>query len=103
MKQKDLPQINEKSRRRYDEAFKKDALRLVQNGRSVNEVAKSLGISEQLLYNWKSKVRNKVLKKGSTEQQGMYTEMEALRKQLRQAEMERDILKKALAVFSQSK
>ncbi|MDZ4707028.1 MAG: transposase [Saprospiraceae bacterium] len=94
MKQKNLTQINEKNRRRYDEAFKKDTLRLVQNGRSVNEVAKSLGISDQLLYNWKSKIRNKVLKKGTSEEQGVYAEKEALCKQLRQAEMKRDILKK---------
>jgi len=46
MKQKDLTQINPKGRRRYDEAFKKDALRLIQNGHSVNEVAKSFEISE---------------------------------------------------------
>lgn len=103
MKQKDLTQINQSSRRRYDEAFKKDALRLIQNGRGVAEVAKSLGISEQLLYNWKSKVKNKILKKGTAEEQAVHAEMEALRKQLRIAEMERDILKKALAVFSQSK
>ena len=51
MKLKDLTRINQTSRRRYDETYKKDALRLIQNGRSVSEVAKSLGVSEQLLYN----------------------------------------------------
>ena len=83
-------------RRQYDDEFKKEAIRLVDTGRSVRSVAAGLGISEQLLHNWRSR-RNTSLDASSREQ---LAELEALRKQLRQTEMERDILKKALAVFS---
>jgi transposase len=103
MKQKEIIETTGSRRRRYDAQFKSDALQLIQQGRSVAEVAKSLGVSEQLLYNWKSKIRVKILKEAPKEQVALYTEMESLRKQLRIAEMERDILKKALAVFSQIK
>ena len=38
-------------RRKYDEGFKSEALRMVNGGRSVPDVARSLGMSENLLYN----------------------------------------------------
>lgn len=85
-------------RRRYDPEFKAEAIRLVDSGRPVREVARGLGISENLLHNWRSR-RNDSLDTVSREQ---LSEIEALRKQLRQVEMERDILKKALAVFSRT-
>ncbi|MEO5581138.1 MAG: transposase [Saprospiraceae bacterium] len=103
MKQKDLTSKESKRRRQYDDAFKVDALRLIKSGRSVSEISKSLGISEQLLYNWNSKSRLKILRESPIDQAALFSENELLRKQLRIAEMERDILKKALAVFSQSK
>ena len=44
------------SRRKYDREFKLEAVRLVtQGGRSVAEVARDLGIHENLLYNWRRK------------------------------------------------
>lgn len=84
------------SRRRYDAEFKAEAMRLTDSGRSVSSVAAGLGISEQLLHNWRSR-RKASLDTTSREQ---LAELDALRKQLRQAELERDILKKALAVYS---
>ena len=44
------------SRRKYDREFKLEAVRLVtQGGRPVVEVARDLGIHENLLYNWRRK------------------------------------------------
>jgi transposase len=44
------------SRRKYDREFKLEAVRLVmQGGRPVAEVARDLGIHENLLYNWRRK------------------------------------------------
>ncbi|QDK82631.1 transposase [Spirosoma sp. KCTC 42546] len=76
-------------RRKYDEAFKNEALRLVTTGnRSVPDVARSLGISDNLLYNWKSKLKITPPQNGAYEQ-----ELHQLREQLRKTEQERDILK----------
>jgi len=85
-------------RRKYDEGFKSEALRMVQGGRSVPDVARSLGMSENLLYKWRGEQKAGY----SPEESGRDAEMEQLRKQLRQVEMERDILKKALVIFGRT-
>ena len=54
----------------------------------------SLGVSEGVLYNWKSKAKKATLTKPQNEDKA---EIELLKKKLAEAEMERDILKKALA------
>ncbi len=65
----------------------------MENGRSVSTVAQGLGISEALLYQWRKRLAPNL----SASQN---SEVELLRKQLKQVETERDILKKALAIFS---
>ncbi len=90
-------QINKKKHRKYDAGFKQEAVKLVQAGRSVSDVSKSLGIGENLLYKWRNDAKIETL---STTQETL-NETELLRKQVRQLEQERDILKKALIIFSQ--
>lgn len=88
---------SKRQRRKYDEGFKTEALKMVQSGRSVVEVAQALGIGENLLYKWRSESKKPL----SSQESGFQTELETLRRQLRQVEQERDILKKALSIFSQ--
>ena len=76
--------------RKYDAQFKAEAIKMIENGQSVSSVAQALGISEALLYQWRQKEKMK-----PSDSQ----EIEALRKQIKQLEMERDILKKALTIF----
>jgi transposase len=88
-------QNSEKSNRRhrkYDDEFKQQALAMVRNGQSARSVAEALGISEGLLHRWRRLARNLPQTTGD--------EVEQLRRQLKQVEMERDILKKALSIFS---
>lgn len=82
-----------KQNRRYDSSFKKEALALIRDGRKVSSVANSLGISVGVLYSWQkqAKEQNSV---------GTEEELKTLRKRLREVEQERDILKKALSIFS---
>jgi transposase len=82
-----------KQHRKYDNQFKEGALRQVANGQSVPSVARALGISEALLYQWRHR------SKGSIETSAN-EQVDTLRKQVKQLETERDILKKALAIFS---
>jgi transposase len=81
-----------KSRHKYDEAFKENALKMVENGQSVRSVAQGLGVAENLVHKWK-KMRN--LSRTSVD-----AEVAELRARLRQVEAERDVLKKALSIFS---
>jgi transposase len=82
-------------RRKYDKGFKDETLKMVSNGRSVPEVAKTLGIGVNLLYKWRTEHQSMLSNSDATAQ----TEIELLRKQLRATETARDILKKALLIF----
>lgn len=79
-----------KRRHKYDDEYRHQALELIRHGQSVSSVAQTLGISEALLYKWKKAIRPTPVQ----------DEMEQLR--LKQVEMERDILKKALSIFSRT-
>lgn len=79
--------------RKYDDQFKQEALRQVANGQSVASVARSLGISEALLYQWRHRSKDQVDITANEQ-------LDSLRKQVKQLEAERDILKKALSIFS---
>ena len=78
--------------RKYDDQFKLNALKMVDNGQSVRSVAQSLGVNENLLHKWKN-ARH-------TGANAAESEVIELRHKLRQVETERDILKKALSIFS---
>lgn len=88
------------SRRKYDADFKKDVVKMIESGRSVPEVAQSLGIGTNLIYYWTKQARKKGL--GATKQPALAFDEEkaALQKRIKELEMERDVLKKALGIFS---
>jgi len=81
--------------RRYDVEFKKNAVKMIESGRSISDVSTSLGVNEQNLYDWKKKYGMSSGQENDYEQ-----EVKELRKKLKQTELERDILKKALSIFS---
>ena len=95
-----------KKRRQFDRAFKVEAVRLITDEhRPVAAVARDLGIGENLLHRWKQQF---------TDQQGdafvgtgnlsaEQTELRRLRRELTDVTEERDILKKAISVFSDRK
>ena len=87
-----------KKRRKYDEEFKSDVLKMVSYGRSIWEISKKLGISESMVYRWHQK--SKPLSANHREKdQGLERENERLKALLGQTEMERDILKKSFSHF----
>ena len=85
-------------RRKYDDAFKTEALRLAAESRSTQAAAQQLGISPKLLYRWQE--AKLVAEVGSVEV-ARDPEVRQLRAQLKRAEQELDILKKALVLFGQ--
>ncbi|OIN55482.1 transposase [Arsenicibacter rosenii] len=75
------------SPRKYDKAFKGEALRMLDEGQSVAQVAKNLNVSEQLLHTWKHAHKKQIQKQvGNSE---LLAENERLKAQLRRAEMDR--------------
>ena len=94
------PKKPKENRRRYDADFKNEVLKMVQSGRPVPEIAQSLGIGSNLIYYWVKRA-----KKGNAAQKDKPAlvfdeEKLALQKRVKELEMEREILKKALGIFS---
>lgn len=86
-------------KKRFDKDFKISAVKMVtEGGHKAAEVARSLGIHPNMLYSWKRKYSDSGEK--AFVGKGQLTELAALRRKLREVEMERDILKKAVGIFS---
>ena len=94
-----------KTCRKYDATFKEEVLKMVASGRSVPEITQALGIGENLVYQWKNadktaRNNDRTNSSESSQQPDLFLENERLKAQLRRTEQERDILKKALGIFS---
>jgi transposase len=93
----------ESKRRQYDREFKLDAVRLSrETGRTVAGVARDLGINENQLHRWRRQLSadGSGAFPGKGHQSAEQEELRRLRRELADVTEERDILKKALAVFS---
>ena len=85
-------------RREYDDDLKREAVAMLLDGHTAQSVVDNLGISgTNLLYRWKAKFIEASGPTGAT----LDARVRELEEALRRAERERDILKKALAIFSQ--
>lgn len=94
-----------RSRRRFDEQFKLDAVRLLnESGRRVSEVARELGVGRSQLERWRKQLQKAKSPQTAFPGNGNLSadkkDLEDLKKQLARVTEEREILKKALAVFS---
>jgi transposase len=90
-------------RRKYDREFKVEAVKLVTGGgRGVAEVARNLGLHENLLYKWKEKYTEDMAHAfpGKGRLKPAEEEQRRMKRELADVTQERDILKKALAIFS---
>jgi transposase len=86
---------------RYTPEFKDEAVRqVIDRGYSVAEVADRLGVSTHSLYKWVKAVRPDRSEQQASELTEAKREVLKLRAQLRRAEEERDILKKAARYFA---
>ena len=89
-----------KTRRKYDASFKEDVLNLIASGRTVSDVAQSLGIGTHIIYRWIHLAKQSDSSGISHITPGSTSDIERLKAALHRAEQERDILKKALGIFS---
>ncbi len=90
-------------RSKYTKEFKLDALRMMQEShRPVAELARELGINKNMLYRWHHELVDGAKESfpGNGKLKDSETELARLHRELELVTEERDILKKALAVFS---
>jgi len=90
-------------RRRYDQQFKIDAVALLESsGRLVKEIEAELGISHGCLSRWRSELVDQGSPVEEAQKQEEKARIRELERELRIVREERDILKKAVAIFSKT-
>ena len=89
-----------KSRPPYPEQFRREAVELVRQGRSIPDVAESLGMSAQSLRNWMRQEQRDRGERDDGLTSAEREELRELRRRVRRLEQERDILKRATALFA---
>ena len=88
-----------RSYKSYPKEFKEEAVALVnEQGYSVAEAAKQLGVATNLVYRWKQKIEEKEEGRGLSEDER--SELKKLRQEVKTLRMEKEILKKASAFFA---
>ncbi len=92
------------SRRSFDKEFKLEAVKLLLNDdRTAKELGTDLGVSPSMLHRWKREYLAATPQEsfpGKGRQSGDQEELTRLRRELEQVKTERDILKKAVGIFS---
>ena len=95
-----------KIRRTYDRDFKEKAVALSKLRGNTREVAEELGIDPSILRRWIRESdqydNNSFPGNGKPKLTDDERELSRLRKELQEMKMERDILKKAISIFSAS-
>ena len=86
-------------KKKYTSEFKDQAVSLVREAdRPAAEVARELGIKVNTLYSWLGSISSSDAEDSSKD--NYLKEIKRLKKELSQANLERDILKKAAAYFA---
>lgn len=98
--------MNDRNYRKYSQEFKLEALELLQRGdKSAGQIERELGITPGLLVKWKARYQiitkeGQSLEIGPSDMEAAKSEIRRLQRELANVEEERDILKKALYIFS---
>ena len=95
-----------KQKRNYSTTFKQKAVELSYARGNVKQVCEELDISYSVLFRWRKEQKtygkNSFPGRGNLKQTDEQKEISRLRKQLKDMQLERDILKKAIGIFSVS-
>ena len=90
--------LAKRARRTFSKEFKREAVQMLLDGHSASSVSKNLGVENtNLLYRWKAEL----LAESGPAAETLDAQVRQLREELQRTRRERDILKKALAIFSQ--
>ena len=95
--------MSKKGRRKYDNEFKREAVRLVvEEGRKASEVERNLGITPTLVSRWIREISEdpEYAFPGKGRLKAPDEEIRKLQRENERLRRERDILKKAVAIFS---
>jgi transposase len=86
--------------RKYDEDFKQGAVQLVtETGKPIAQVARELGINEGTLGNWCVKARRAAGEGNGELSETERAELARLRREVTELRMQRDVLKRSVALW----
>ena len=92
-----------KTRKKYSQQFKDQVVALIELGKPVDEVARDMEISKDLVYAWRRKVAQLPQRgsggAGAVGDQAVTDELRELRERLADLQLENDILKKAAVIL----
>ena len=87
----------------YSISFKNEAVKLSYERDNIKELAEQLGVQVQRIYKWRRAARSSTLiTKPSRIKQDEDPEVKRLKKELKNTQLEMEILKKAVHIFSKS-
>lgn len=88
--------------KRYDEQFKRSAVEMwLQGGKSVHQIARELGISDQSIKKWKKQLAAlPPTGPGQRSVEQLEEENRRLKREIHRLAQQRDILKKTLGIIS---
>jgi transposase len=89
-----------KTRPPYPEQFRREAVELVRSGRSISDVAGGVGVSQQSLRNWVKQFQLDLRERDDGLTSAEREELRRLRRENARLRQERDILKRATALFA---
>lgn len=93
------PTTGQTGRREYGNEFKEQAVQMLLDGHSASSVIERLGISNtNVLYRWKKEQ----LARSGPVASSLEARVKELEHELRRVEREREVLKKALAIFGRN-
>lgn len=84
----------------YPDDFRREAVELVRSGRSIADVASSLGVSQQSLRNWRKQEQVERRERDDGLTRDERAELAELRRRVKRLEKEKEILKRAAAFFA---
>jgi transposase len=96
----------QKVQKTYTPEFKREAVQLAQtSGKPIAQVARELGISDTSIHQWRKELTEHSSEAfpGSGHQTAQEEEVRRLKRELEVVKQERDILKKAIGIFSRER
>jgi len=93
-----------KRRKSYSKQYKLDVIQQSHNRANIKELANELGLRAELIYRWRREYNdeedNSFPGHGVVKQSAEQEELNRIKKENEDLRMERDILKKAIGIFS---
>jgi len=87
-------------KRQFDKEFKTTIVNLLTSGHTIKTICTDYDLKEATVYRWKKEFKTETGAFKDEATLAYENEIRLLKKQLKDAQMERDILKKAVSIFS---